>query len=152
LKTYPYLNINDTLGAILFQIKRSLPWARQNTNLRGETAEELFYRFKDLVKYKKDPKGNELLQSCKTFVTGKYYGEKFTGDCDCFTIFTLTMLLANGFKPDQLAIVLVGKTKKFPSHIYSMVNGQAFDLTENLFNSQRPYTFRQIISLKDFLP
>jgi len=151
LKTYPYKDINDTLGALVFQIKRGLPFARTHSNLKGLTAEEIFYRFKDLVKYKKDPPKNELLQSCRTFVTGKYYGEPFTGDCDCFTIFTLTMLLANGFPANKLAVVLVGKSTKFPSHIYSQVNGKAFDLTQDFFNSERNYTFRQIIPLNQIL-
>lgn len=147
--TYDFKDINDTVGAICFQIRKDLQWTKENSDFKTLTPEDIFYRLKNLVTYKLDPKGNELLQSCKTFATGKHYGTKFLGDCDCFTIFSLTILLANGFKSSRLAIVLAGNRKNYPSHIYSLVDGQPFDLTQNFFNSERNYNFRQVLPLNE---
>lgn len=146
----PYPGLNDVLAALLGQIVAGICWAKKKVEFEGMNVEQVFYHLKNLVKYKKDPKGNELLQKIQTFCEGKYWNEKFTGDCDCFTIFTLTIFLAMGYKPSQLAIVLVGNTKNYPSHIYSQIDGVPFDLTNDLYGYERTYKYKQVLPLNEF--
>ena len=144
IEVYPYTNLTDTIAAILLQVKRSVKYCKENFGyFKGQTDEEIFYALKTLVNYKKDPKGDELLQKVETLAKND-----FRGDCDCFSILTLSIFLSLGTPKKDLASVLVGKTKKFPSHIYCLVNGKVFDLTNAYFNQERKsYNFRQYLPL-----
>lgn len=104
-----------------------------------------------MVVYKLDPRGNELLQTMQTMMEGDYYGTPGAGDCDCFTI---TMLACNEVQPYKCRqwVMLAGREKSNPVHIYSGVDwkGQsiALDLTNQAAGYERPYPLTQKIYWK----
>ncbi len=140
----PYKNLKHTLLSLKIQVEDSLPYISKYIPKHIASPEELFYFLKDLTTYKKDPKNVELLQTVQTLM--KRGGK---GDCDCFTILVLTACHYLGFKPQQ--VILVGKTKYSPSHIYSMVYDESkkkmvsMDLTNPNFDTERPYNYRQTL-------
>ena len=76
------------------------------------------------------------------------------GDCDCFTIFTVSMLMANGYDPKNINIYLQGNNKT-ASHILIMVenkeNNIYIDFTQDHFNTIRKYNYYQIINIEKYL-
>jgi hypothetical protein len=142
----PYVDINHTLKSLKGQVVDGLPFAL-NECPKFNTPEELFYWLKPKTRYKKDPDGIELLQSLPTLLgEGNYHGEKGRGDCDCFTIAALTLLVANGF--ENLYVILVGRNRFTPVHIYCGLLDEKgvfriLDLTNRLFDTERPYPFKQ---------
>ena len=140
----PYTTLKETLQDLRIQVIDSLPYISDYVPKTIKTPSELFYFLKDKVKYKNDPKGVELLQTVQTLM--KRGGK---GDCDCFTILTLTACHYLGFEPQKIR--LVGKTKLAPSHIYSMVWDEdknkfcAMDLTNPYYCMERYYPFQQTL-------
>ena len=143
MQQYKYISLANVIAAMLYQISVSIPYAKRNfkTNLSNE---QLFYMLKSLITYKKDPHKNELLQSVKTFCEGLYWGKPYMGDCDCFTIFSIAIFIANNRK--NWAIVLVGNEPNSPRHVYAMIDGKSFDLTNDSFNVERPYKYKQVLN------
>ena len=133
-----YKDINDTLRHMKIQIQESIPFA-DNVVPNFSTPEELFYWMKKKVRYKKDPSDTELLQTMPTMFLGKYWGIPGAGDCDCFVISTLASMISLGW--DDLFIALVGREKKAPVHIYTVIywkgKRKVFDLTNRDFNYER---------------
>jgi hypothetical protein len=131
------------------QVFDSLPFARAFVP-KFETPGELFTWFNDRVIYKHDPPGVELFQSFPRFAGSKnFHGKPFTGDCDCFTIATLSACLANGWR--DIGIKLVGRTPGVPVHIYQYINFEGtryyLDLTNKTFNFERFYPYFQELKL-----
>ena len=144
----PYQSLNHSLALLKKQVLSGIPYAVKELP-KFDTPEQIFSWFKERIKYKSDPQGVELFQSLPTFFKNNYWGKDKSGygDCDCFTIAILTVLLANGFY--NCGIVLVGRNKKNAVHIYAYVddNGRRkyMDLTNKYFNSERDYSHRQEI-------
>lgn len=112
------------------------------------TPREIFDFLRGEVVYTSDPEGIELLQSMQTlFGTGNKHGIYGAGDCDCFTIAALASLIAKGYAPG-LKIVLVGRSKVAPVHIYCSVFGVPFDLTNNKIGKERPYPYQQSLDFR----
>jgi len=145
-----YKNLQDTLKELKKQVIDSLPYVSKYIPSDITTPEELFYFLKDLTKYKKDPKGVELLQSVQTLLSeNNYHGTPGKGDCDCFTILVLAACEYLGFAPQQVA--LVGRTAIKPTHIYSLVYDPnknkmcAMDLTNPYYCMERKYNYKQTL-------
>lgn len=141
-----YQDINRTLKGIRTQVIDSLQWSAENLP-KFKNPEQLFKYCKQITTYKNDPHEVELLQTVPTLLCDNWHGEAGAGDCDCFTILTLTLCITSGWNDNY--IVLVGRTKLAPVHIYSAVkvNGQFYtlDLTNPYINVERPYKYRQFI-------
>lgn len=144
-----YKDINQVLYYIIIQIKEGLPFAY--TLPEFHSPKKIFYFLKANTFYKNDFTGVELLQSLPTLLTeNNRHGIKGAGDCDCFTIAALTILIANGFKENY--IYLVGRSKMAPVHIYcsTVYNGKEYymDLTNPKFNTIRKnYKYFQKIAV-----
>ena len=146
-KTLKYKDLDQTLKHLRMQVIDSLHFC-VNELPTFDTPEQMFNTLKNLVIYKNDPPGIELLQSAQTLLSeDNYHGTPGAGDCDCFTILVLACCLANGWNANE--IVLVGHNGKTAAHIYSTttVNGKRYimDLTNPYINIERPYKFRQIL-------
>jgi len=147
IRIEPYKDINYTMHAIREQIVDSLDYCAQNFICRNP--ESLFKLLKANIRYKNDPQGIELLQTAQTLFDNNFHGIRGAGDCDCFTILAVACFVVNGW--NDCYIVLAGRTKVAPSHIYCGVkyNGKdyTFDLTQSFINSKRFYKFTQKINL-----
>ena len=141
-----YTTLNRALQLMREQIIESTIYVDKNFR-KLNTPEDIFNFLKIRTTYKKDPKGVELFQSTKTLFENNYWGIEGCGDCDCFSITALAFLLANGFR--DCGIVLVGRNPSTPVHIYVYCvvdeNIEYLDLTNNYFNFERPYKFKQLI-------
>lgn len=146
-KRMRYQDINHTLRHLKLQVKESIPFAdRVVPDVKNP--EELFYFLKKKVRYKNDPHDTELLQTMPTLFLGDFWGIRGAGDCDCFTITTLASMISLGWK--DIFVVLVGRKRKRPVHIYTVIywkgKRQVFDLTNPRFNMERDtYNFIQEI-------
>lgn len=140
----PYTGLNDSLKHLRIQIIDSLPYTVKNLP-KFSTPEQVFNFCKSKFNYKNDPQGIELFQSVPTLLENGGFG-----DCDCATIFCICMLLNSGFT--NCGIVLVGRNKLNPSHIYAYCidkdEKQILDLTNKKFNFERYYPFKQSIPFK----
>jgi hypothetical protein len=144
-----YKSLQHTIKCLKKQVIDSLPYIAKYVPSDISTPEELFYFLKDLITYKKDPPGVELLQSVQTLFDNNFHGKSGHGDCDCFTILALASFEHLGFDPSQVA--LAGRSEFKPSHIYTRVwdkkkNRYAvFDLTNPYYDMERKYNYKQYI-------
>jgi len=142
----PYQDINQTLKGIHRQVCDSLEYCVNNMPVYKDPV-SMFYGLKPLVKYQNDPPGVELLQTVPTLFENNYHGIPGAGDCDCLSILVLSMCIANGWNKQR--IVLCGRNKRAPVHIFTQVfyKGKwiTLDLTRPLVNSHRPYKFYQLL-------
>lgn len=143
----PYVDINDTLRHIRLQVKEGIDWSK--TNIPNFTSPiDLYYWLRIRTTYKNDPEGIELLQSAPTLFENNFHGIPGAGDCDCFSILTLTALNKQKFKSTPW-IKLAGRNKNFPVHIWAGtdIKGEeiALDLTNKKPYEERPYTYIQKI-------
>jgi len=140
----PYTDINATMRGIRTQIIDSIDFCI-NEMPSFDNPETMFKTLKTLITYKNDPQGIELLQSVPTLFKNNYWGRSGCGDCDCFSILAIAMFIANGFNKKR--IILAGRSKLAPSHIWTQVHYDGkwfdFDLTQPYFNTKRPYKFVQ---------
>src|SRR6478609_83823 len=134
----PYKDINDTLHYLKVQVVESIPFAYEVCPA-FENPEQLFNWLKKRVKYRNDPKGVELLQTMQTMFLGKFWGVPGAGDCDCFVITTLACMISQGW--ENLYIALVGRKKRYPVHIYVVIEWKGerkvFDLTNPKYGQER---------------
>lgn len=144
----PYKDINQTMQGIRTQVIDSLEYC-VNEMPRFSDPAEMWRILKQMIVYKHDPPGIELLQSVPTLFENNYWGIVGAGDCDCFSILVLAMCTANGWNDQQ--IVLAGRSKQAPVHIWTRVkfNDQWFDmdLTQPAFNYPRSYKFVQYLNV-----
>lgn len=140
----PYTDINATMRGIRTQIIDSLEYCVNNLP-KFRNPEDMFKTLKNLVTYKNDPDGIELLQTVPTLFEDNFWGIPGAGDCDCFTILVISCCIANGWNDNS--IFLVGRSKLSPVHIYSKVNykGKCYcmDLTNAYIGMERKYKFKQ---------
>jgi len=145
---YKYKDIDHTLKQLRRQVVDSYDFAYQ-TCPEFDNPEDLFYWLKTQVIYKNDPPGVEYLQTMETLYSNDKYNRAGEGDCDCFVITTLACLKVSGW--DDVFIILAGRHKDRPSHIYSGVgvNGDVryLDLTNPYYDMERKYKFKQILSI-----
>jgi len=145
--TVPYKNLTHTLKCIKLQVIDSLPYIHNYVDSSINTPKQLFKHLKKQVTFKADPHGVEYLQTVQTLMNNGGFG-----DCDCQTILALTAFQYLNFNPCY--VVLVGNNSINPSHIYTEVYDReareikAFDLTNPIYNMQRPYKYKQRILFK----
>lgn len=146
--TVPYTDINATMQGIRTQVIDSLEYCA-NEMPRFSDPEQMFKALKEMVTYKNDPPGVELLQSVPTLFENNYWKKRGAGDCDCFSILALAMCIVNGWNDQQ--IVLAGRSKLAPVHIWTRVKYKGkyydFDLTQPYFNTCREYKFVQYLNV-----
>ena len=143
-----YKDINATMQGIRTQVIDSLDFC-VNDMPKFKDPESLFKNLKTMITYKNDPPGIELLQTVQTLFLNNYHGIPGAGDCDCFSILFLSMCVAHGW--NQQEIVLAGRSKLAPVHIWTRVNynGSWFDcdLTQPYFNTVRKYKYKQYLKV-----
>ena len=142
-----YIDLEDTLIHMKYQVQDSIAYARKIIP-KFNTPEELYYWLREKVQYMNDPKDRELLMSLQTFCDGTRTGTAWGGDCDDFTIASLSALHVNNFLPAYL--ILVGRKNIAPTHVYAGVkDGRGivpFDLTnEDYGYERRNYKYQQIL-------
>jgi len=141
-----YRDINQTMDGIRRQIIDSIEYCC-NEMPKFSNPRDMFSFLRTITKYHNDPHQVELLQTVPTLLDDNFHGIPGAGDCDCFTILTIAMCIAHGWNDNY--IVLVGRTKVAPVHIYSAVkwNGEfiTLDLTNPYINIERDYPYRQIL-------
>ncbi len=140
-----YRSLEQTLKALQNQARESIPYSYELTDgIRNP--EDLFYYLKTLVTYKSDPPGIELIHSVPSLFEDNFHKVPGAGDCDCFTVLSLACLHCLTVQP---YVVLAGNQKEHPTHIYTSGLWKkkyfTFDLTQNWFNQERQYKFRQIL-------
>ena len=139
----PYVSLTHTLLSVKQQVRDSLPYIHQYIPRDIEDPEQLFYYLKDRTKFKKDPNNDEWIRTVQTLFN-KYNGR---GDCDCFTVLSLTSFIYLGYKP--MYVMLSGATPVAPTHIYTAVYDRGinriatFDLTNPDYDHERTYNFKQ---------
>lgn len=141
-----YRDINHTLQGLREQVIDSLEYCC-NELPRFSNPTDLFNFCKSITVYENDPPEIELIQTVQTLLENNFHGVSGAGDCDCFTVLTLALCIASGMNDNY--IVLVGRSKVAPVHIYSAVKfkGKLYtlDLTNPYINVERPYKYRQFI-------
>ncbi len=134
--------VSDTVDFIP-QVVRNTQWQVENfvnTELRGlstySACEKLWHFVKHHIRYKKDKRGLEQVRSPRRLI------HDGVGDCDCFTTFIGTCLVA-------LKIPVINRITKYKEdffqHIYPIVplgNGRyiTMDCVVDRFNYEEPYT------------
>jgi hypothetical protein len=141
-----YTTLNEALKLFKLQVIESVFFVTRNFTQK-DSPEEIFYFLKKHFIYTKDPKGTELFQTTETLFFNNYHKVSGAGDCDCASITVLAFLISNGFT--NCGIVLVGRNKRIPVHIYVyvIVDGKIeyLDLTNKKFNFERHYPYKQHI-------
>jgi hypothetical protein len=146
-----YISLNDCLKHIRLQIEDSIDFQKTFVPQTNDPA-TLFNWVKPFLKYRRDPKDRELLQSAETLIYNNYYGISGTGDCDCFVIFFVSACMVQKWKNKKIWIKLAGRDRQAPVHIWSGIdiNGKEYpmDLTNPLPMQERDYQYIQKIYLK----
>lgn len=146
VKKMQYQNLDHSLRLFRGQVSEGLEYAKQEMPPL-DTPEKVFNWLKLRTRYKHDPKNTELFQTLPTLLDNNFHGITGAGDCDCFTIAALSTLIANGFT--DCGIVLVGRNRFQPVHIYAYVNDNGkryhLDLTNKYFDQTRFYPYAQYI-------
>lgn len=141
-----YKDIDETLYYLGRQVNDSLDYAIAEVP-EFENPEDLFYYMKSILIFRKDPPYTELLQSFPSMMNNNRHGIRGAGDCDCFVIAALASMYAQGWK--DLVVILYGRRKSHPVHIACGIywNGklEVMDLTNPLYDMERPYKYRQIL-------
>ena len=142
-----YQDINRTLEMMRVQIIDSLDYCIEDLPTFN-SPRELFQFCRAITTYHNDPKGIELLQTVPTLLDNNYWDVPGAGDCDCFTILTIALCVAQGWNENY--IVLVGRTKRAPVHGYSAVkiNDKLYtlDLTNPYIDIEREYKYKQLVA------
>jgi len=147
VKKMRYKDLNHALRLLRGQVMEGVPYAKENLPEFNDP-EKLYNYLKLRTRYKNDPKGVELFQTLPTLLDNNFHGVTGAGDCDCFTIAALSVLLANGFT--NCGIVLAGRNPFTPAHIYAYVIDEKgekkyLDLTNKVYNYERFYPYKQEI-------
>jgi len=147
MKQYKYKSLRDILEQIIRQAEKDVPWMKTQIPSYITTPQQLFYWLESITTYQDDPENIELLQSPRSLFEKNYYGKPGMGDCDCFSILSICCFLAMGFKKREIVIKLVGRTRSQPKHIYTLIQGTPFDLTNPIFGFERNYPYCDLISI-----
>jgi hypothetical protein len=109
------------------------------------SAGEVWQALRPRVTYRDDPEGTELFQSYQTLFYDNHHGHAGAGDCDCFALATLAVCTVNRLR---CQIVLAGRSRKWPVHIYNIVEGRIFDLTQPKIDLVKKYPYLQTLNVK----
>ena len=136
-----YKDINQTLYWLVEQAKEGVPYICDKFP-KFDTPYQMWNYVKPMLTYKNDPPGVELIQNPHTLFEDNYYGygKSGSGDCDCFTTLTIALAVCNDW---PVEIVLAGRGKTDPSHIYALVDWIVIDFTESNPNQERIYPYVQ---------
>jgi hypothetical protein len=142
----PYKDINQTMQGIRTQVVDSLQFCADSMPVFSNP-DQMWHGLKQMVRYKHDPAGIELLQSVQTLFDNNYWGVSGSGDCDCFSILVLAMCCVHGWTDQR--IVLAGRSKEAPVHIWTEIKWNndwyCMDLTQPFFNLPRKYKYTQYL-------
>jgi hypothetical protein len=145
----PLKNIDQVLEGIRIQIIDSYNYCYENFS-GYDNAEQLFNALKPIIRFKHDPHKIELVQTAETLLEANKHGKSGLGDCDCFTVLAIACFVVNGWL--ECDIVLTGRSKTYPVHIYTQVNDgygmKVFDLTNGYIDVEREYPMKQVLPLK----
>jgi len=137
-------SLDDVLKHLKIQVIDSMPFVNANVP-KFSHPKNLFYWLKARTIYQNDPETTELLMTAQTLMKGNETGTPGAGDCDDFTILALAGLIRCGFRDNY--VILTGRTRRQPSHIYVSTRYlnkiYIFDLTNDRFNYERPYPYKQ---------
>lgn len=151
-----YKDLNETLYWLIQQSIESIPYCQKKWG-ENNSIKNIWTIGKMNLRYKNDKKGVEQIQSAGTLFENNIHGISGAGDCDCFTVFTIAMLLANGYQEKNILIVLQGRKKNQAVHIFTAVKDPEtnkliyIDFTEPHFNTKRKYPFIQFVPIQKFL-
>lgn len=142
-----YKDLRETMSYMKTQIIESIPYAESVLPEYVGCPRSLWEWLRPQLNYVPDPPGTELLQTMQTLMSGDRTGVQGGGDCDCFVITCTACCNALKIPVD---IVLVGRSKKAPVHIYNRVtdkqgNIYVMDFTEPLYGMERYYPYFQNI-------
>ena len=138
----PYKSLNRTLELIVQQIRVSQAFAELWLPAGIESPAELFHLLKPSLTYKADPPGVELIQSFRSLMLDNYWGIPGAGDCDCFSVAAGASAAVLGY---DCQLIVAGNGRQ-PTHVYNLIEGKAFDLTENVILAERNYRKREIVN------
>lgn len=149
----PLIDINQVLSGIRKQIIDSVQYCVDNFS-GFPNAEALFNALKNCTTFEHDPPRVELIQTAKTLFEKNYWGVPGKGDCDDFVVLACACFIANGW--NKFDIILTGRSKVYPVHIYTQVNDgsgwQIFDLTNSYIGEERIYPMKQVLPIKFHKP
>jgi hypothetical protein len=141
---YP-TKFQDVIEALRLQACESVQQFADDVNTAEiNSAADLWNNLKPRLTYKKDPATVELFQTYNTLFYDNWHGIPGAGDCDCFVISTLAGARAAGLNCN---IVLAGREKTHPVHIWAEVDGVPFDLTNPNIGTTRKYPYIQRLNL-----
>jgi len=146
---YEYISLEDVLFRIVQQARKDVNWLKSQLPKNIDNAENLYYYLQSVTSYQDDPKDIELIQSPKSLFLKNWYGIPGRGDCDCFSCLTICALLAIGYQPKEISIILTGRKPKEAVHIFIEVDENAFDLTNSFYGEIRKYPYFQKINIFD---
>jgi hypothetical protein len=110
---------------------------------------QLWNYLKPRVTFVHDTNNNEDIQRAQTLFDNNIHGIPGAGDCDCYTVLVTSACITQGF---PVKIVLAGRNRQSPVHIYNVVkhNGKwvSFDLTEPNYGDERHYPFKQYLPVQ----
>ena len=133
----PYEGIQNTMDWFKVQMLDGWDYAQNNVPL-FTSPRQLWNWLKLRTTFVHDPANEELLQSLPTLLENNWHGIPGAGDCDCFALAAATIMAEQGI-PNS--IMLVGKRKSHPVHIYNVVywDGQRYilDFANPYFNQER---------------
>lgn len=145
-ETIKYPGLPKVLDYMVHQAKASVPYCKNRWGDNNNLV-DIWQIGKANLIYKADHPEIEQLQSVPTLFEENIHNIPGAGDCDCFTIFTISMLLANNFDYKNISIYLQGNNAKTPSHVLTEYDGTKIDFTEPVINSIRKYKFYDIIKI-----
>lgn len=150
----PYPGLKKTLKYLLDQSIISVNYCSdrwgQNNSIR-----DIWHIGKTNLIYMNDAEQIEQIQSVGTLFENNIHNVSGAGDCDCFSVFCIAMLLASGYDTKNIFIILQGNKTGAPSHILIAYkeNEQTtyLDFTQQHFNTIRSYKYYDIINIQKFM-
>jgi hypothetical protein len=152
----PYPGLKKTLKYLLDQSLISIDYCIDRFGT-DNTIKDIWQIGKNNLTYVNDAYKIEQIQSVGTLFENNIHDIPGAGDCDCFTVYTIAMLLASNYPTKNIFIVLQGNKKDAPSHILTAYidekTGEKYylDFTQPMFNTVRTYKFYDVINIKKFM-
>jgi len=149
ISEFNYTNPDQAVAAIILQAEKDRQWMRRV--VQYAPVPEMFTELKGLLTYADDPNGIELIQRPRTLLSNlNELGAPGRGDCDDFTTLAVSAAMAYNI---PARIVLAGRSKKTPVHVYAQLYDNFsskwydFDLTAPEVDTIKYYPYKQIIDV-----
>jgi hypothetical protein len=140
--------LKEVLNMMMLQANTSKSYIKLR-NWENLTISQIWDLGKRNLIYKNDKNGVEQLQSVGTLFENNIHNIPGAGDCDCFVIFTLALILcSNKIDNSKTFIYLQGNTRAEPSHVLVKCENTFIDFTQPQINSIRKYNFFDEIAIK----